>query len=412
MNKEILEFVNKCENEIKDILDKIDDISLYNQEKVIEAFQKNQVALRHFSGTTGYGYDDIGRDTLYKVYADVFHAESAIVSPHLLSGTHTITVALFGLLRPNDTMLSISGIPYDTLQGVIFSENKGSLKDFGVNYKQIDLINNDFDYDKIAETLKNEKIKIVYLQRSRGYEFRNAIKIDQIEKVCKLVHSIDPKMPVVIDNCYGEFVCKQEPTDVGANIVIGSLIKNIGGGIAPTGGYIAGDTDLIEQISYRLTTPSVGLEIGSYQSGYQYFYQGLFMAPHVTACALKGATLISYAMEKIGYKTLPKYNDEFSDIVCSIIFNNEKELCDFCETIQSVSPIDSFVTPIPWEMPGYEEKVIMAAGCFVQGASIELSADSPIKEPYVAYLQGGITYEHVKLALIKSLEKLNFKNKI
>lgn len=401
-----INFINECEKEVQDIYKRIENVSFFNQKKVIEAFKKNCVALRHFSGTTGYGYGDVGRETLDRLVADIFKTESAILSPHILSGTHAITIALFGLLRPNDVLLSVSGLPYSTLRDVIFADNKGSLKDFGVKYNQIDLIDNDFDYEMIKSYLTNNPCKVCYIQRSRGYEFRQAIKIEQIEKLTKFVKAINKDCIIVVDNCYGEFVCKQEPSEVGADVVIGSMIKNIGGGIAPTGGYIAGTELCIEQISYRLTTSSVGREIGSYQNGYQQFFQGLFLAPHVTAQALKGMVLLSKAMQKLGYETLPSYDDEFSDIVCSIVFKTEQELVKFCQNVQYVSPIDSFVTPEAWDMPGYDTKVIMAAGCFVEGASIELSADSPIKEPYIAYVQGGLTYEHIKLAALNSIKDL------
>lgn len=402
---EIEKLINECEQESEAQFKKIDEISLFNQEKVLKAFINNRVALRHFSGTTGYGYDDIGKETLANVFADVFKAEKAIVSPLIASGTHAISLVLFGLLRPNDTILSICGMPYDTLEPVLLGEGNGSLKDFGVNFAKIELKNDSFNVVKIKEALKQNP-KVVFIQRSRGYNWRNAFSIIEIAQIIEFIRNNSNNAQIVVDNCYGEFVDKMEPLEVGADIIIGSLIKNPGGGLAPTGGYIAGKTDLIEKIGYRLTAPGVGLEIGSYNGGYQAFYQGFFMAPHVTAQAIKGSILFGAAYEKLGYETLPKAKDTCNDIIRSIKFNTESELVAFCQAIQATSPIDSFAVPYPWAMPGYSHEVIMAAGTFVQGASIELSADSPIVEPYIAYLQGGLTYEHVKIALKNCLERI------
>lgn len=402
-----MEIVEKAELEASEQYRKVDDIALYNQRKVLEAFERAEVQLRHFNATSGYGYDDIGRDTLAKIFADVFKTESAIVSPHIVSGTHALTVALFGVLRPEQTMLSISGSPYDTLQEVIGGTNIGSLKDFNIAYKQCELKNNDFDLPTIGNELKNDKtIKLVFIGRSRGYEWRDALSVEQIGKVIKHIKSIRDDVVIMVDNCYGEFVETIEPTEVGADLCVGSLIKNPGGGIAPTGGYIVGKQNVVEQVSYRLTAPSIGSEVGSYANGYTAFYQGLFMSPHVTAGAIKGSILFGKAFDILGYETMPLPNSTPRDIIRSIKFNTADELIAFCRAIQSVSPVDSNVVPYPWDMPGYSDQVIMAAGTFVQGASIELSADSPIKEPYIAYCQGGLTYEHVKLAVMATISAI------
>ena len=385
----------------------LDEISLYNQKKVLNIFANNRLALRHFNGTDGYGYDDVGRDTLNRVVSDIFGTESAVASPMIASGTHALSLALFGVLRPNDVVLSISGEPYDTLQDIIYKEGIGSLADFGVKFNCIEL-NDDgsFNKDRIAEFLQNNKVKMVYIQRSRGYAWRPALTIDQIEDICTFVRNLQKDVIIFCDNCYGEFVEKREPTEVGVDYCAGSFIKNIGGGIAPTGGYIAGKSHLIELVAGRLTAPSIGTEIGSYSYGYRLFYQGIFMAPHVVNQALKTAVLFSTALTNLGYETLPKANETLSDIVCSVKLGSADKLISFCQAIQSVSPIDGYVTPEPWDMPGYNDPVIMAAGCFVQGASIELSCDGPIREPYIAYLQGGLTLEHGILALEKVLERL------
>ena len=385
----------------------LDEISLYNQKKVLNAFAKNKLALRHFSGTNGYGYDDVGRDTLNQVVADIFGAESAVASPMIASGTHAISLALFGVLRPNDVVLSICGQPYDTLQDVIYKEGIGSLADFGVRFSTVDLKDDgSFDKEKIAEFMHNNDVKMIYLQRSRGYAWRSALTISQIANISLFVRSIKDDVIIFCDNCYGEFVEELEPTQVGVDLCAGSFIKNIGGGIAPTGGYIVGKRHLVDLVGGRLTAPSVGTEIGSYTGGYRLFYQGIFMAPHVVNQALKTALLFSTALSNLGYETLPKANEDLGDIVCSIKLGSADKLVRFCQAIQAVSPIDGYVTPEPWDMPGYTDPVIMAAGCFVQGSSIELSCDGPIRAPYTAYLQGGLTIEHGLLALEKVLEAL------
>lgn len=400
--------IQQCENELTDSFKKVEETALLNQEKVLNAFQNNRIALRHFAPTSGYGYDDIGRDTLCKLFADVFHTEKAVVSPLIANGTHALTLALFGILRPNDTLLYISGAPYDTLENVIGGENIGSLKDFNINFAQTDLLKDGtFNKDLIKESIIKYNPKMIAIQRSRGYSWRNALKIDDFADIISFVKSIKSDAIIMVDNCYGEFVDKFEPSDVGADIVVGSLIKNPGGGLAPTGGYIAGKEEYIDLIAGKLTAPGIGMEVGSYLSTYQYFYQGLFLAPHVVSQAIKASLLFSAVFSKLGYKVLPAPNEVGSDIITSIEFNKEEELIKFCQAIQACSPIDSYVTPEPWDMPGYNHKVIMAAGTFVQGASIEMSADSPIKAPYIAYFQGSLTYEHAKLALKKCLELLN-----
>lgn len=399
--------IQQCENELTDSFKKVGETALLNQEKVLNAFQNNRIALRHFAPTSGYGYDDIGRDTLCRLFADVFHTEKAVVSPLIANGTHALTLALFGILRPNDTLLYISGTPYDTLENVIGGENIGSLKDFNINFAQTDLLEDGtFNKDLIKESIIKYNPKMIAIQRSRGYSWRNALKIDDFADIISFVKSVKSDAIIMVDNCYGEFVDKFEPSDVGADIVVGSLIKNPGGGLAPTGGYIAGKEEYVDLIAGKLTAPGIGMEVGSYLSTYQYFYQGLFLAPHVVSQAIKASLLFSAVFSKLGYKVLPAPNEVGSDIITSIEFNKEEELIKFCQAIQTCSPIDSYVTPEPWDMPGYNHKVIMAAGTFVQGASIEMSADSPIKAPYIAYFQGSLTYEHAKLALKKCLELL------
>lgn len=399
-------FIENCEKKLAEKFRLAEEISYFNQSKVLEAFKEYNVALRHFNGTTGYGYDDEGRDTLGKLYARAFGAEAGIASPHLLSGTHALTVALFGLLRPNDTLLCISGMPYDTIRGVIFGENNGSLKDFGVKFDYCEL-EADGKFDKHAIKSKfNDSIKVVYIQRSRGYELRDAFSCGEIGEICKFVRSLGFKGCIFVDNCYGEFVEKTEPTEVGADIIAGSLIKNAGGGLAPTGGYICGKQNYIDLIGKRLTAPSIGLEVGSYEGGYRYFYQGLYMAPHVVAQAIKTSLLIGQAMGELGYKNYPSLDKVPHDITRAIQFDSAEKMVNFIREVQYASPVDGYVTCEPWDMPGYDDKIIMAAGTFVSGASIELSADGPVKPPYIAYFQGGLTYEHGKYALDKILNKL------
>lgn len=395
-----ISLIKKCEQELSEQFNFFEDIALYNQNKVLNAFKKNRIALRHFCGTSGYGYGDEGRDTLNSLFADIFNAEKAICSPAIVSGTHALSLCLYGVLKPGDTALSITGQPYDTLLDVINGKDNGSLLDYNIKFDYISLVNNNFNYKEIEEYLKNLTPNMIYIQRSRGYAWRNAISIEQIENIVNFVKSLGFNGCIMVDNCYGEFLDKREPTDVGVSLVAGSLIKNPGGGIAPTGGYVAGQSRYVDMVQNRLTAPSIGGEVGSYMFGYQYFYQGLFIAPHTVLQAAKSALLYSAVLTELGFKTLPKKGDRPYDIVTSIEFGDKEKLISFIKCIQQNSPIDSFVQTEPWEMPGYEDQVIMAAGCFVQGSSIELSADAPIRAPYIAYVQGGITYEHAKLALM------------
>lgn len=395
-------YVKKC----RQFLDNIDDITLFNQSKVLRAFQNNKIAARHFVGSNGYGYDDVGRDALARVFADTFNTESAIVSPLICSGTHAITIALFGLVCSGDCILSITGAPYDTLADVI-DGTAGSLSSYNIEFVQTQLLDNgDFDYDAIKQAIASHKPKVVYIQRSRGYAWRKSLTIEDIAKVVGFVRNLDCNCCIAVDNCYGEFVEEREPTDVGADVCIGSLIKNIGGGLAPTGGYIVGKKCYIDIIANRFTSPSIGAEVGSYVAGYRMLYQGLFVAPHTVGEAKKAVVLFSTALNELGYEVCPTDFDSLSDIVCSIKFGDRDKLIAFCQAIQSVSPVDSHVVPQPWAMPGYADQVIMSAGCFVQGASIELSCDAPIREPYIAYLQGSLTLQHAIIALDKVLQVL------
>ena len=407
--EEINHIIEEAEISLKKEFAFANEICQHNQEKVIDAFAKNGVALRHFNGSSGYGIGDEGRHVLGQVFADAMGAESGIVSPALLSGTHTLAVALFGLLRPGDRALAVTGLPYDTLRGVIFGENNGSLKDLGVKFDLLDLnAAGAVDFTSLEAQLKNagEDLKMIYIQRSRGYELRNALTVAEIGEICSFVRAHGFKGIIFVDNCYGEFVEKQEPCEVGADVAAGSLIKNPGGGLAPTGGYIVGKKEYLERIGNRLTAPSLGDEVGSYAYGYRLFFQGIFMASHVVNQAVKGSLLIGKCMEKLGYENFPKFGRTISDITRAIRFDTKKQLCDFISSVQAASPVDAFAVCEPCEMPGYEAQVIMAAGCFVEGASIELSADAPIREPYTAYFQGGLTYEHAKYALKKMLAKL------
>lgn len=398
-----IKLVDKCEKKLSKQFGVLEDIALFNQEKVLKAFQKNQIALRHFAGSSGYGYGDEGRDKLNQLFADIFGAESAVCSPNIVSGTHAISLALYGVLRPKNTVLAISGQPYDTLLDVIYKEGVGSLKDYGIEFNYIPLKNDKIDFETVKKSIADKMPDMIYIQRSRGYEWRDPICIEDIKNAINYVRGLGFNGCIFVDNCYGEFVEKLEPTEVGANVIAGSLIKNPGGGIAFTGGYIAGDAKYIELIQNRLTAPSIGGEVGSYQSGYQTFFQGVFIAPHVVLQALKGSMLFGAVLSELGYKTSPEVGKIPYDITRSIMFNDRDKLISFIQSIQKNSPIDSHVSVMPWEMPGYTDEVIMAAGCFVQGASIELSADAPVKPPYIAYLQGGITYEHCKIA-IKNLD--------
>lgn len=403
---EIESLIESCENGLSSLFAELEKIAYQNQAKVLRAFQKNRIALRHFAPTTGYGYDDEGRDSLGALFADIFCAEAGLVSPNLVSGTHALTVGLFGLLRTGDTLFSISGNPYDTLIDVISGSGNGSLADYGVRFRKCDLKNGDFDFEAIREGLQDPGVTVVFIQRSRGYEWRDALSQEKIAKACSFVRSCGFQGCIFVDNCYGEFVETTEPTQNGADIAVGSLNKNPGGGLAPTGGYIVGKKRYVDQIAGRMTSPSIGAEVGSYAYGYREFYQGVFLAPHVVCQALKGSLLIGACLQKLGYDTSPSADKCPADITRAVRFHTERELIGFIQAVQEASPVDSFVTLEPWGMPGYADRVIMAAGSFVQGASIELSADAPVKEPYIAYFQGGLTYEHCKYALAKVLEKI------
>ncbi|MBE6054500.1 MAG: methionine gamma-lyase family protein [Clostridium sartagoforme] len=404
------ELYKKALKDVEEVFNSYDEIREYNQLKVLRAFQEERISESHFTNSSGYGYDDIGRDSLDKVYARVFNTESALVRPHFVNGTHAIGCALMGNLRTGDTMVCISGAPYDTLHNIIGisgKENIGSLREYGVKYKQVDLKNGKFDLDKIKEVLINDNtIKLIHIQRSTGYGWRNSFLVSELAEVIKFVKDIRNDVIVFVDNCYGEFIDYVEPTDVGADLIAGSLIKNIGGGIAPTGGYIAGKSMYVEQAAYRLTTPGIGGECGSTFGVVRQLYQGLFLAPHIAMEAVKGAVFCSRIMELAGFEVLPKYNEKRSDIIQAIKFGNKENLIQFCKGIQKGSPVDSFVECEPWAMPGYNDEVIMAAGAFIQGSSIELSADAPIREPYIAYLQGGLTFDHAKIGIMISLNNI------
>ena len=404
-NEKVLSFVNEAEKDCEEIFKKLEEICLFNQNKILKAFQHANLQLADIASSTGYGGEDRAKGKLAEIYADAFGAELGIVSPLIASGTHALTVALFGLLRPNDTMLSITGKPYDTLLGVIFGEGNGSLKDFNVKYDDVELVDNDFNFDAIKEKVINIKPKMIYIQRSRGYTSRESLSVDKIEKLVKFVREFDKEAIIMVDNCYGEFVETKEPTEVGADVMVGSLIKNAGGGIAPTGAYIVGRKNVVELISSRFIAPNIGLDVGSYAGSYTPFFQGCFLAPHTTLNALKGNILLGRVAEKLGFVSYPKLGEMPHDLVRTFEMQTEENLVDFCRMIQRLSPVDSSVVPFPWEMPGYGDKVIMAAGSFIQGSSIELSADGPIREPFLAYLQGGLTYEHLKIVSIRFAER-------
>ncbi len=407
ISKNVIELAERAEKEIKNEFEEIDRICELNSLKVLKAFKKYNVSEVHFNSTTGYGYSDIGRDVIENIFADIFETEDALVRSQFISGTHALTVALFALLRPGDTMLSINGKPYDTLDEVIgIVENKSSLKSFGIKFEQIDLVNDDFDYEKIESRLKQSKIKLIEIQRSKGYSNRKSISIEKVEKVIQHIRNIDKDVIIMIDNCYCEFVGDKEPTQVGADIVVGSLIKNLGGGIAPNGAYIVGKKELVELAGERLTVPGEGKEVGPTLGINKYILQGLFMAPSVVANSLKTAVLASKMLENIGYKVEPRYNEKRADIIQTVEFGKEDKLIKFCQGIQMCSPIDSNSIPEPWDMPGYTDKVIMAAGSFTQGSSIELSCDGPIRSPYIAFLQGGLTYQYGKIGVMRAIENI------
>lgn len=401
------ELVYEVENEIKGQFEKEEKIEFENSKKVLEAFRKHKISEAHMQGTTGYGYGDLGRDTIEEIYADVFKAEDALVRTQFISGTHTIATALFGVLRPGDTVLSINGKPYDTLDETLgIRENPSSLKSFGVKYEEIGLVSNKFDIEIIKNRVSKNDIKLIIMQRSRGYSYRNAFTISEIAEVINAIRNVNTTAYIMIDNCYGEFTEEREPTEVGADFVVGSLIKNIGGSIAQSGGYIVGKKELIELISDRYSAPGLGKEGGASFDSNRKILQGLFMAPHIVCEAKKIGIFTSRLLEKLGFETEPKFDAIRSDIVQMIKFNDGEKLVKFCQGIQAYSPVDSHVVPEPWDMPGYDSKVIMASGSFTSGSSIELSCDGPVRPPFVAYLQGGVTYFYGKIAVIEAIKKI------
>lgn len=400
--------IKETEKEIEELFKGVDEIELENTNKVLKSFANNKISEAHLNGTTGYGYGDVGREAIENIFTEIFGTEDALVRTQFISGTHTISTTLFGILRPGDTVLSINGKPYDTLDEVIgIRENPSSLKAFGVKYEQIDLKDGLFDIPAIKKRASKNDIKMIMVQRSRGYAFRKAFTIEELAEVFKAIREVNSDVIIMVDNCYGEFVDTKEPTHVGADIAVGSLIKNIGAGIAPTGGYIVGKKNLIELISDRYSAPGLGKEGGATFGLNRQVLQGLFMAPHTVAQAIKIDIFAARMLEKLGYETYPKYDEKRSDIVQMIKFNDENKLIKYCQAIQANSPIDSHVVPEPWDMPGYEDKVIMASGAFTAGSSIELSCDGPVRPPYIAYMQGGLTYASGKLAVIRAIENIN-----
>ncbi len=407
VSKQVFDFGEEVLKSLKDRFDKIDEIAEYNQNKVLYALQKNRVDAACLQASTGYGYDDVGREKLEKVYADVFHTESALVRPQIVCGTHALTVALSANLLPGDELLSPVGKPYDTLEEVIgIRPSICSLKEYGVTYRQVDLLEGGaFDYEGIKNAI-NEKTKMVTIQRSKGYQTRPTFSVEQIGELIAFIKNIKPEVVIMVDNCYGEFVETIEPSDVGADLTVGSLIKNAGGGLAPIGGYICGKQEYVNRCAYRLSAPGLGQEVGATLGVLPSFYQGLFLAPTVTAGALKGAIFAANIYEKLGYRTIPNAVEPRYDIIQAVELKSSDAMCAFCKGIQGAAPVDSYVTPVPWAMPGYDSEVIMAAGAFIQGSSIELSADGPIREPYAVYFQGGLTFYHAKLGILKSLQEI------
>lgn len=407
INEKVYDYCTDIEKSLKDRFYEIDRIAELNQIKVIKAMQNARFEEAHMNGTTGYGYNDSGREAIEQIYANVFGTEDALVRQQITCGTHALTIALAANLRPGDEILSPVGKVYDTLEGVIgVRECKGSLAEYGITFRQVDLLpNGDFDYDKIKENI-NPKTKLIEIQRSKGYDVRPSLSVEQIGKIISFVKSIKPDVICMVDNCYGEFVEAIEPSQVGADMVVGSLIKNPGGGLAPIGGYICGTKECIENCAYRLTSPGLGKEVGASLNVTRNIAQGLFLAPTVTASALKGAIFAANVYESLGFKTVPNSTEDRFDIIQAVEFGKPELIQAFCEGIQAAAPVDSFVTPVPWDMPGYDSQVIMAAGAFISGASIELSADAPIKEPYAVYFQGGLTYQHAKYGIMMSLQKI------
>lgn len=408
ISERVLALAAQAQNALRDQFERIDAVAEENARKVLSAFQKYRVSDSYFSGTTGYGYDDQGRDVLDRIYAELFHTEDALVRIQFVNGTHTISCALFGALRPGDVLVSAVGAPYDTLLGVIgvTGNYPGSLKDLGVEYRQVDLVDDQPDLPGMANAVRDPKVKAVLIQRSKGYATRASLSVAEIGEMCRIIREANPNVNILVDNCYGEFVEALEPTQVGADLVMGSLIKNPGGGLAPTGGYLAGRKDLVEAAAMRLTTPGIGRECGSTLGNNRLLYQGLFLAPHTVAQALKTAVFAAKMMELLGYRTEPLSDSIRHDIIQMIHFGAPEPLKRFCKGIQLGAPVDSYVTPEPWEMPGYDCPVIMAAGSFIQGASIELSCDAPMREPYTAYFQGGLTYESGKTGILLAVEEL------
>lgn len=407
VEKEVVELVNRCEEECREEFKKIDEVCEYNSLKVLAAFQNNQISEACFNTTTGYGYNDLGRDKIEGVFRDVLGAEDALVRSQFISGTHALTVCLFGLLRPKDILLSICGKPYDTLDEVIgIKENSSSLQSFGVKYCQIDLVDNDFNYDEIKKFISQNRVKVVEIQRSKGYSTRKSLGLEKLKKVIKLIKDIDNNVIIMVDNCYCEFVGRDEPLSIGADLIVGSLIKNLGGGIAPNGAYIAGRSDLVNLCAERLTVPGCGKEVGPSLGINKQILQGLFMAPSVVSASLKTAVLTSRVMEELGFEVEPRFNEDRVDIVQNIIFRDRDKLIEFVRGIQQASPIDSMAIVEAWDMPGYDDPVVMASGSFTQGSSIELSCDGPVREPYIAYMQGSLTYSYGKLGLMKAIQKI------
>ena len=413
IDKKVLEYCDSIEERLTKRFRDIDKVCEINQIKVIKAMQDNRLNEAHFAGSTGYGYTDEGRDALEAIYADVFHTEDALVRSQIVCGTHALATALFGNLRPGDEILAPAGKPYDTLDSIIgITPARGSLAEYGVTYRQVDLLpDGSFDYDNIRKAI-NDKTKLVEIQRSKGYAVRPTFSCEKIGELISFVKSINPDIICMVDNCYGDFVQTVEPSDFGADMVVGSLIKNPGGGLAPIGGYICGKKEYVENASYRLTTPGLGKEVGASLNNTRAFAQGLFLSPSVTANALKGAIFAANCYEGLGFKSVPNSTEPRYDIIQAVELGNEERVCAFCEGIQAAAPVDSYVTPVPWDMPGYDSPVIMAAGAFVSGSSIELSADAPIREPYAVYFQGGLTYQHAKYGIIVSLQKMVEKNLI
>lgn len=405
---EVYELARQAEEEIRPQFERVDRIAMLNTRKVMIAFQDNKVSDSCFAGTTGYGYDDLGREVLDKVYAQAFCTEAALVRIGFVNGTHALSAALFGILKPGDTLLSVTGLPYDTLRNAIGIEGDchGSLKFYGINYKQVDLKDGEADLEAIKAALADRSISAVLIQRSRGYENRKALSAEEIGEICSAVKSVAPNVTVMVDNCYGEFTGEHEPTEYGVDIMAGSLIKNPGGGLAPTGGYIVGRKDLVENAAMRLTTPGIGGECGASLGNNRLLFQGFFMAPHIVAQAIKTVTFCSAMMKKIGFESSPAPDEARNDIIQMVTLKNGENMKKFCRGVQAGAPVDSYVTPEPWQMPGYNVPVIMAAGAFVQGSSIELSADGPMREPYTLYVQGGITYESGKLGIMMAVNEM------